>query len=261
MVTQIDNFSYIFFDFLALVVWCHVELQYFATQLIKHYLTKGSQLEDIAKIVEGVRKPCSQLKDIGLDVSYHMEGLLRGTLEHLLEESRYRLVDSIARTEKVWTPYNLQTKSHLRSILQDLEAIGIDMKEQITGDTWINLTQSTVNFCRHFMYVTESCAELARNESLKYIVEVLLKDLFVAQYSVKPNSNVAVDVSLAFHVVYRKLYLSIIAGAKFIEYRSNPQNDHLENVLELLSFPLILLIILVCKYDNCSIIKNLLFSI
>lgn len=180
--------------FLALVVWCNAELQYFASQLIKHYLTKGSQLEDVAKLVEGVRKPCAQLTEIGLDLSYHMEGLLRGTLEQLIEESRYRLIDTIGRTEKVWTPYNLQTKSNLRSTLRDLEAAGINMKEQVTGDTWINLTQSTVNFCRHFMSVTESCALLARNDSLKNNVEVLLKDLFLAQYSSKPSSNVAVDV-------------------------------------------------------------------
>lgn len=164
-------------------------------------------MEDIAKSVEGVRKPCAQLTEIGLDLSYHMEGLLRGTLEQLIEESRFRLIDTIGRTEKVWTPYNLQTKSNLRSTLRDLNAVGIDMKEQVTGDTWINLTQSSVNFCRHFMSVTESCALLARNESLKNNVEILLKDLFLAQYSAKPNPNVAVDVSHPTAIsVFESLY-------------------------------------------------------
>jgi hypothetical protein len=155
-------------------------------------------LESVANSVEGVRKPCAQLTEIGLDLSYHMEGLLRGTLEQLIEESRFRLIDTIGRTEKIWTPYNLQTKLNLRSTLRELEAAGVDMKSQVTGDTWINLTQSTVNFCRHFMSVTESCALLARNETLRNNVEILLKDLFLAQYSAKPNPNVAVDVSLFF---------------------------------------------------------------
>lgn len=152
-------------------------------------------MEDVARNVEGVRKPCAQLTEIGLDLSYHMEGLLRGCLEQIIEESRFRLIDTISRTEKVWTPYNLQTKSNLRATLRELEAVGIDMKEQVTGDTWINLTQSTVNFCRHFMSITESCGLLARNESLRNNVEILLKDLFLAQYKAKPSHEIAVDVS------------------------------------------------------------------
>lgn len=120
---------------------------------------------------------------------------MRGTLEQIIEESQFRLIDTIGRTEKVWQPYNLQTKSNLRSTLRELDAVGLDMKAQVTGDTWINLTQSTVNFCRHFMSVTESCGLLAKNESLRMKAEMLLKDLFLAQYSAKTSPTVAVDVS------------------------------------------------------------------
>lgn len=178
-----------------MVVWANFELQYFASQLIKHYLTKGSSLEVVAKCVEGVRKPCAKLTDIGLNLLYHMEGLLRTTLEQIIEESRIRLIETISRTEKVWQPYNLQTKSNLRSILREFESHGIDMKSQVTGDTWINLTQSTVNFCRHYMTICESCAILAKIEALRPNVEQLLNDMFVAQHSIKPSPHVTVDVS------------------------------------------------------------------
>lgn len=177
-----------------MVVWCNSELQYFASQLIKHYLNKGTHLEDVAKCVEGVRKPCAQLTDIGLDLSYHMEGLLRNSLEQIIDESRMRLVETIGRTEEIWQPYNLQTTAKLRETLLDMDAMGIDMKSQVTGDTWINLTASTVNFCRHFLSVTESCGSLAKNETLKMNVEVLLKDLFLAQHSIKPSATITVDV-------------------------------------------------------------------
>lgn len=180
----------------ALVVWSNYELQYFASQLIKHYLTKGSPLEVIARCVDGVREPCAKLSEIGLDLLYHMEGLLRTTLEQILEESRFRLIDTIGRTEKVWQPYNLQTKSNLRSVLREIDALGIDMKGQVTGDTWINLTQSTVNFCRHFLSVCESCAILAKMEAIRPHAELLLRDLFLAQVNTKPNPNITVDVSL-----------------------------------------------------------------
>lgn len=176
-------------------MWCNYELQHFAAQLIRHYLTKGSQLEAVAKCVDGVREPCAKLSEIGLDLLYHMEGLLRHTLEQIIEESRLRLIESISRTEKVWQPYNLQTKSNLRTLLREMEAMDIDMKSQVTGDTWINLTQSTVNFCRHYLSICESCAILAKIEALRSPTQTLLQDLFLAQYNSKPNPNVTVDVS------------------------------------------------------------------
>ncbi|KAJ6634747.1 Exocyst complex component 8 [Pseudolycoriella hygida] len=192
----------------TLVVWCNIELQYFASQLIKHYLTKGTQLEAVAKCVEGVRKPCAQLTEIGLDLSYHMEGLLRNSVEQLIEESRIRLVETMqCRSEDMWQPYNLQTKSHLKTLLRELDAVGIDLQSQVTGDTWINLTQTTVNFCRHFLSVTESCGYLAKNETLKMNVEVLLRDMFLAQYECKPSGAVTVDPNF---VTRNKSYLGSV---------------------------------------------------
>lgn len=181
--------------FSALVVWCNAEIQYFALQLTKHYLTKGSQLEDIARSVASIRKPCAQLKEIGLDLSYHMDGLLRDTLEQIIEESRFRLIDKINRINPVWTPYNLQSKLNVQTTLRELKAVDIDMKQEVTGDTWINLTQSNVHFCLHFMNIAECCGLLGRIESLRKSVEILLKDMFLAQYRVKPSDDISVDVS------------------------------------------------------------------
>lgn len=185
-----------------MVVWCNYELQYFASQLIKHYLTKGSQLEAVANCVEGVREPCAKLSEIGLDLLYHMEGLLRPTLEQIIEESRFRLIETFGRTEKVWQPYNLQTKTNLKSVLRELDSLGIDMKSQVTGDTWINLTQSTVSFCRHYLSVCDSCALLAKIEALRPHVEVLLRDLFLAQFNIKPSPTMTVDVSLKLTFIF-----------------------------------------------------------
>lgn len=180
-------------------------MQYFAAQLIKHYLTKGTQLEVVAKYVDGVREPCAQLSEIGLDLLYHMEGLLRPPLEQIIDESRVRLTDTIGRTEKIWQPYNLQTKSNLKTSLRELDALGIDLNGHVTGDTWISLTQSTVNFCRHFLSICESCAILAKMEALRSPVETLLRDLFLAQYNSKPSPNVTVDVGASFEFrLYKK---------------------------------------------------------
>lgn len=180
------------------MVWCNAELQYFASQLIKHYLTKGTSLETVAKCVERVRRPSTKLTEIGLDISYHLEGLLRTTLESLIEESKERLLDSVGRTEESWLPYNLQTKSNLRRLLLELDVLGIDVRAQTTGDTWINLTQSTVVFIRHFLQLTDYCGCLAKCETLLQSLETLLKELFLAQHSLKPPSDMAVDVGFLY---------------------------------------------------------------
>lgn len=135
---------------------------------------------------------------------------MRNSLEQIIEESRTRLVETIGRTEEIWQPYNLQTTSKLRETLVDMDGMGIDMKSQVTGDTWINLTPSTVNFCRHFLSVTESCGYLAKNETLKTNVEVLLKDLFLAQHSIKPSPTITVDVRASlvpFISILQMIYL------------------------------------------------------
>lgn len=186
----------------ALVVWCNLELQYFASQIIKHYLSKGTELDVAAKVVEGVRVPCAKLNRIGLDLLYYIEGLLRNSLETIIEESRSRLVIGISRQEDLWQPFNMHSKSKIRALLRELDALGLDLKPFVTGDTWINLSQSTIQFCKQFLDVTKSCATLARNESLRVDVEMLLKDMFLAQVAVKPNPNVAVDVS-TFRMSFR----------------------------------------------------------
>lgn len=56
----------------------------------------------------------------------------------------------------------------------------------------------TLNFCRHFINVTDSCGLLAKNESVRHESETLLKDLFIAQYNIKPSTNTNIDVSLKF---------------------------------------------------------------
>lgn len=186
---------YLLYVTTALVVWCNAELQYFASQLKKHYLTKGSHLEAIAKCVEGVRKPCAKLTDIGLDLSYHLEGLLRSDLVSLINESRIRLLETIGRTEDVWQPCNLQTKSNLKRLLLELDTLGINLRPHTTGDTWINLTQSSVNFTRHFLQLTQYSGYLAKSEALSQCCQVLLRDLLQAQQAIKPPTGLSVDVS------------------------------------------------------------------
>lgn len=152
-------------------------------------------MEAIAKCIEGVRKPCAKLTEIGLDLSYHLDGLLRADLDELINESRLRLLETIGRTEDVWQPFNLQTKSNLKRLLLELDALGINLRPHTTGDTWINLTQSTVNFTRHYLQLTQHSGYLAKSEALSQSCQLLLRDFLFAQHAIKPASGLSVDVS------------------------------------------------------------------
>lgn len=178
-----------------------------------------------------------QLKKIGLDLAYHMEALLRTPVEKLIEESRYRMIESIGRTEESWQPYNLQSKSNLKNILRDLENLGIDMSSQVTGDTWINLTQSTVNFSRHFLTITEQCGIIAKYESLKLKGETLMQDLFITQHNIRPNSNISTDLNfVARNQKYLADVLLPIAISKF-EKLSGSKSEILNGLLSQLRSP------------------------
>lgn len=180
----------------ALIVWSNDELNYFTQQLIKHFLTKGTNMEVIANIVQSVRGPCSRLTEIGLDLSYYMEGLLRNPLEILMEESKQRLIETVNRTEDNWQPYNLVSRNSIKILLKEFQTLGIKLDDYVTGEIYLTLSQSTVSFSRLFLKVTESYAIVARNAVLKPTCERILRDLFLAHYNLKPLSTQQnVDVS------------------------------------------------------------------
>lgn len=174
----------------ALIVWSNDELSYFAQQIIKHFLSKGTSLESIAHIVENVFEPCLKLTQIGLDLSYFLEGLLHGHLEVLLEESRCRLIEGISRHDENWQPYNLVSKTNMRNFLKDFnEKLSIDLSTYVTGETYFSLTQSTVQFCQHYLAVTKFCSIIGKNYVLKPNCEKILIDFFIAQHNMKPSKT------------------------------------------------------------------------
>lgn len=122
-------------------------------------------------------------------------------LENLIEDSRNRLIENISRSEEIWQPYNLVTKNNLRITLKELNNVGIDLKEHVTGDTWINLTKTTVFFITHFLKIVESCALIGKNSILKPDCESLLKDVFMTQHLTKPDATQNVDVSSLIKII------------------------------------------------------------
>lgn len=179
----------------ALIVWANDELNYFTQQLIKHFLTKGTNMEVVASVVENVREPCSRLTEIGLDLSYYIDGILRCPIEMLMEESKQRIIETINRTDENWQPYNLMTKNSIRMLLKEFSSYGIMLDQYVTGEIYLTLSPSTIQFSRLYLKVTQSYSIVARNSILKPTCERILRDIFLAHYNLKPASQQNIDVS------------------------------------------------------------------
>lgn len=159
-------------------------------------------MEVVAKIVENVRKPCARLTEIGLDLSYYMEGLLRAPLEILMEESKQRLIETINRTEDSWQPYKVD---NMRNLLKEFHALSINLEEFVAGEIYLTLSQSTVQFSRLFLKITESYSIIAKNSDYTRI-DKILRDIFLTHYKLKPlPTQQNIDVSIISSISIKEL--------------------------------------------------------
>jgi hypothetical protein len=120
-------------------------------------------------------------------------------LEVLCEAEKQRLIEAINRTDEDWQPYNLVSRNSIRTLLKEFNGFGIKLDDYVTGEIYLNLSQSTVQFCRLFLKITESYSIVARNSIMKPTCERILRDLYLAHYNLKPSATQQnVDVRLIF---------------------------------------------------------------
>ncbi|XP_026465059.1 exocyst complex component 8 [Ctenocephalides felis] len=180
--------------FSAFVVWTGVELGVFISHLVKHWMSPGTPLQDIAVCVDAVRKPCSQLTELGLDLGYRLEGLLRIPVEKALQDWKTRLCDSaITRNDDRWQPTNLHHKAAVKALIDEMKSYGIDVQSYISGDTWITLSPSTLSFTKQFILIGTACGVLGMPVERRHLSEALLCDMFSAHIKVRPSQSEKVD--------------------------------------------------------------------
>ncbi|KAJ8870871.1 hypothetical protein PR048_027172 [Dryococelus australis] len=111
----------------AFVVWTGAELTLLASHLIKQVFVPQVSITTLAECVTSVRNQCDQLCELGLDLRYQLDGLLRTALARALRDSREKLVDAVKlrAAEDKWRPLNLQSKVGLARFLQEMSDIGI----------------------------------------------------------------------------------------------------------------------------------------
>nr|CAD7201473.1 unnamed protein product [Timema douglasi] len=184
------------------VVWSGAELNHFTSHLIKQVFMPQVSISTLAECVTCVRSQCDQLCELGLDLRYQLDGLLRTPLTRALRDSREKLVDAVKlrAAEDKWHPLNLQNKAGLGKFLQEMSDIGIaSIHTHVTGHysarrlslnfpvvvlfisaCWVGLTGNTVAFSKLYLSLLEDCVRLATPE-LVYTIDEVLGDVFHAQ--------------------------------------------------------------------------------
>lgn len=147
-----------------------------------------------------------QLCTYGVDLCYQLDGALRSPLTRALREARDKLIDSIKlrSIDDKWIPMNLHSKSAVTRCLQEHSNMGLELSSYITGkrvffqkklcnksiiagDTWIQLTASTLSFTKMFLTLLEDCMRLKTTE-LIYTIDETLYSVFEAQIRHTENS-------------------------------------------------------------------------
>ncbi|XP_063224214.1 exocyst complex component 8 [Bacillus rossius redtenbacheri] len=167
----------------AFVVWAGAELTLLASHLVKQVFVPQVSLTTLAECITSVRNQCDQLCELGLDLRYQLDGLLRTALCRALRDSREKLVDAVKlrAAEDKWRPLNLQSKAGLARFLQEMGDAGIaGVHAHVTGECWVGLTANTVAFSKLYVSLAEDCVRLAGRELL-HVVDEVLRDVLRAQ--------------------------------------------------------------------------------
>jgi len=174
----------------AFVIWSRNEVSKFSNNFKKHVFTPQSTLTTVADCVSLFRSQCEQLIDIGLDLTFFLEGEIRLPVERCLMDAREKLMESVKvrAIEDKWRPISFANKSGIRRLANDMNEIGVTSIEAwVYDERWIGLTINTINFSKAFMTFLDDALKLPTTDS-KIFVDDILYDIFYAQLKHLENS-------------------------------------------------------------------------
>ncbi|XP_063931956.1 exocyst complex component 8 isoform X2 [Zophobas morio] len=166
----------------AYVVWASNELSLFTSHFIKQVFMPQTSLSTLTECVVLVRSQCERLCSFGVDLCYQLDGALRTPLMQALKDTRDKSIEvaKLRALEDKWIPMNLRSKTGLARFLLQYSEMGLKLDDYVTGDIWIQLTNSTLVFAKLYLTLLNDCLQLETTELLHTINEVLY-DVFEAQ--------------------------------------------------------------------------------
>lgn len=168
----------------ALVVWAGSELTHLTSHLVKQVFMPQSPISTLSECVVSIRGQCDQLCELGIDLRYQLDGLLRSPLQRALNDARDKAVEAVKlrATEDKWHPTNLGSKDALTKFVMETGLTPGHMQKYVQGESWIALSASTVALTRQYLALLEDCLRLCTTE-LAHTVDQVLTDVFSAQLS------------------------------------------------------------------------------
>lgn len=162
----------------AFVIWARCELLRFVQIFSRHVFTMQVALSTVAECVSMVRVRCQQLCEIGLDLVFVLDGVVRTDVENMVIESKNKLVEAVKlrAADDKWLPQNLQNKAGISRFLEDMMDIGISgIVSFIYDECYVSLSLNTTTFCKAYMNYCEDLMKLYTPTMQPHIVSSLVE--------------------------------------------------------------------------------------
>jgi hypothetical protein len=153
----------------SFIVWCINELQAFCKRCGPIIFTK-MPLTTVTECLVVIRKECDSLHAIGLDLGFKVMQNFHTQILEALSNTKEDIINqcSLSATPEKWQPLDLENNPPLlAAIVMEMENIGVkDFKNKIRGGV-IDLSQTTIAFCRLVFNFVDDVQKL-------YIPELLI---------------------------------------------------------------------------------------
>ncbi|WAR13829.1 EXOC8-like protein [Mya arenaria] len=147
-----------------------------------HTFDSKSSLATISECVSIATKHCVELSGSGLDLGFYLDNQISEDLEKAVLENRAQIIEAVkfrAKDDK-WNPLNLGTETECMYYVDDMAAVGLDLKEHVYNLCFISLTMNTTQYCKVVMVLAQSLILVHTSEREALITETLV-DIFRAQ--------------------------------------------------------------------------------
>ncbi|KAK9500474.1 hypothetical protein O3M35_001731 [Rhynocoris fuscipes] len=163
----------------AFVVWMSMEVSHFMSHFIKQVFMPQTSLNALAESVDILRKQSLQMRELGMDVSYQLNGHLLTPVNKALLETKDKLFDAVKLrcSEDTWRP-SYQNRAALVKLEQEMSSMGLPSVHQyVTDGGWLELTSNTLSFVKLYYSLLEDSLTLAWSD-LEHTIGKILFDVF-----------------------------------------------------------------------------------
>lgn len=159
----------------AFVVWVSMEVSHFMSHIIKQVFIPQTPLGTLAECIDIIRKQSQQMCELGLDLSYQVNGQTMAAVTRAVAEAGEKAVDAVKvrAAEDPWRP-SRQTQQSVNKIQSE---ISLPITEYLTGEGWFELTTNSLSFSKLFLSLVDEGLMISCQD-MEYALSRVLKEVF-----------------------------------------------------------------------------------